>query len=146
MAPPNRQPGQDKDKPAQTYYTQQTQNSDALPSNIRAFTPSRVASATHHNKSAAGGFFASLTSVGALLGWLKATCTLLFLPDGYPDSVAPGYLRYLVLNNFAVSLMNLQTRPVCLFYKSFLFQFYFSKVEEAITDYPSSRALASGIE
>lgn len=40
--------------------------------------------------------------VGALFSWLRVTAIRLFLPDGYPDSVAPGYLHFMLLSHCAV--------------------------------------------
>ena len=70
------------------------------PPSIHTYTQGRVASTTAQKTG--GGFFSSLTSMGAFICWLKATSAQLFLPHGYPDSVAPGYLRYLLLVNCAV--------------------------------------------
>jgi hypothetical protein len=39
----------------------------------------------------------------AVVDWLRVICTRLFLPEGYPESVAPGYLHFFLLHTIAVS-------------------------------------------
>ena len=46
--------------------------------------------------------------VKAVVVWLRLTLTKVFLPDGYPGSVAPGYLPYLLLSNSATFFTRLQ--------------------------------------
>ena len=38
----------------------------------------------------------------AVLNWLKSVFVVLFLPDGYPDSIMPGFLGYFFVHNCAV--------------------------------------------
>lgn len=40
--------------------------------------------------------------------WVRLTLIQIFLPDGYPDSVAPGYLGYLLLYNGATFFASLE--------------------------------------
>ena len=128
MASPNRQDhgkggqkGSEHGKPTlQHYYTQR--HSDALPPTIHTYIQRQV-SCNAASNIPEGGLCSALASVGTFLCWLKATCARLFLPDGYPDSVAAGYLPYLVFTNCAA---------------------FFSQVELAITDYAFLKGIGFG--
>jgi hypothetical protein len=49
--------------------------------------------------------------MGSIATWLRFTFARLFLPDGYPHSVAPGYLPYLLLIQFAVARHSTRQLP-----------------------------------
>jgi len=67
---------------------------------IRSYREAKV-SATGGGKEFKSSKDSSGKGLGALVGWARLTLIRIFLPDGYPDSVAPGYLPYLLLNNSA---------------------------------------------
>lgn len=112
-------------------------HSDTLPPDIHTYTQNRLS----YSSAPRNMFRGELSTLRAVAFWLRATCARLFLPAGYPDSVAPSYLLFLLLVNCAVSLLS---TPFSTLLSHASFQYYFRNVEHVVTDYAFLKGIGFG--